>query len=64
MYDELFDSALDEKGVSKILEILRERTDKYDEAIYIISHNKAAINASFDNIIKLEKINGKTSIAS
>lgn len=64
MYDELFDSALDEKGVSKILEILREKTEKYDEAIYIISHNKAAVNANFDNIIKLQKINGKTSIIS
>ncbi|NBO98639.1 MAG: hypothetical protein EBU90_00660 [Proteobacteria bacterium] len=63
MYDELFDSALDEKGVNKILEILRERTDKYDEAVYIISHNKAAVNSNFDNIIKLEKKDGKTSIA-
>ena len=63
MYDELFDSALDEKGVNKILEILRERTDKYDEAVYIISHNKAAVNSNFDTIIKLEKKDGKTSIA-
>lgn len=63
MYDELFDSALDEKGVNKILEILRERTDKYDEAVYIISHNKAAVNSNFDAIIKLEKKDGKTSIA-
>jgi DNA repair exonuclease SbcCD ATPase subunit len=62
MYDELFDSALDEKGVNKILELLKERTDKYDEAIYIISHNKAAVNANFDNMIKLQKMNGKTSI--
>jgi DNA repair exonuclease SbcCD ATPase subunit len=64
MYDELLDSAVDEKGIGKILEILRERTDKYDEAIYIVSHNKAATNFTFNNTIVLQKLNGKTSIMS
>lgn len=62
MYDELFDSALDEKGVDKILSILKERIQKYKESIYIISHNKAAIKAGIDQVILLEKHNGKTSI--
>lgn len=64
MYDELFDSALDEKGVNKILEILKERSEKYDESIYIISHNKTASNSNFNNIIQLGKKDGKTYIAS
>ena len=62
MYDELFDSALDEKGINKILEILKERIEKYDESIYIISHNKSAANANFTNVIQLQKESGKTSI--
>lgn len=62
MYDELFDSALDEKGVSNIMDILKGRFDS--EAIFIISHNKAAFNSEFNNIIQLQKINGKTSVVS
>lgn len=62
MYDELFDSALDEKGVNKILELLRERTQKYEEAVYIISHNKSASLENFDEVIQLQKIKGKTHI--
>jgi len=63
MYDELFDSALDEKGVEKILDILKERVEKYKENIYIISHNKAAIKSGIDRVILLEKHNGKTRYA-
>lgn len=62
IYDELFDSALDEKGVDKILSVLSERVKKYGENIYIISHNKAAIKSNFDQVILLQKLNGKTSI--
>jgi DNA repair exonuclease SbcCD ATPase subunit len=62
MYDELFDSALDEKGVEKILNILKERVDRYKENVYIISHNKAAIKSGIDQVIYLEKSNGATRI--
>ena len=62
IYDELFDSALDEKGVDKILSVLSERVKKYGENIYIISHNKAAIKSNFDQVLLLQKLNGKTSI--
>lgn len=62
MYDELFDSALDEKGVNKIMEMLKERCEKHGESIYIVSHNKAATNTSFNSIIQLEKNNGTTRI--
>jgi len=60
IYDELFDSALDEKGIAKILDLLKERTQKYSESVYIISHNKSASLENFDDVIKLQKIKGKT----
>ena len=60
MYDELLDSAVDEKGAEKILEILKTRVEDYDESVYIVSHNKSVIKNGLDNIIQLEKINGKT----
>jgi DNA repair exonuclease SbcCD ATPase subunit len=62
VYDELFDSALDEKGVDKILTVLAERVKKYGENIYIISHNKTAIKSNIDQVILLQKLNGKTTI--
>lgn len=62
MYDELFDSALDEKGVNKILSILKERIESYKESIYIISHNKSAIRSEIDQVILLEKQDGVTRI--
>lgn len=64
MYDELLDSALDEKGVTKILELLKERCENNKEAIYIVSHNKSAMNSNFTDIILLTKEDGVTSIAS
>jgi DNA repair exonuclease SbcCD ATPase subunit len=62
MYDELFDSALDEKGVDKILNILKSRVETYQESIYIVSHNKAADRSGIDQIILLEKQDGVTKI--
>jgi len=62
MYDELFDSALDEKGVNKILSILKERIELYKESIYIISHNKSAVRSEIDQVILLEKQEGVTRI--
>jgi DNA repair exonuclease SbcCD ATPase subunit len=60
MYDELFDSALDAKGVEKILEILKSRTDNYNECVYIVSHNKEALKVGVDQVLLLEKLNGQT----
>jgi DNA repair exonuclease SbcCD ATPase subunit len=62
IYDELFDSALDEVGVDKILNILKQKVEKYQETIYIISHKNNTRN-SVDSVINLEKINGETRIA-
>ena len=66
MYDELFDSSLDEKGVDLVIEILRERLEKYNECMYVISHRKESVNfttrAEIRNgeIIFLQKENGIT----
>ena len=60
VYDELFDSSLDERGVELVLELLKERVDKYDECIMVISHRKESIKAATGDIIFLEKENGIT----
>ena len=64
MYDELFDSAIDESGIEKVVEILRERVDNNNESVYIVSHNKSSLKNSFDNVLHLQKKKGKTSISS
>lgn len=62
MYDELFDSALDERGAESVLNLLKERVQSNKEAIYIISHNKDAVRSGINNIIQLQKQNGITTI--
>jgi DNA repair exonuclease SbcCD ATPase subunit len=63
MYDELFDSALDDLGIDKILNVLKIKVEKYKESVYIISH-KASTKTNIDNVILLEKENGQTKIVS
>ena len=66
MYDELFDSSLDEKGVDLVIGILNERLMKYNEGMYVISHRKESINFTTQNesaqgeVIFLQKENGIT----
>lgn len=60
VYDELFDSSLDEKGVDLVLGILKERVTKYDECAMVISHRKESIKSATGDIIFLEKENGIT----
>ena len=65
IYDELLDTSLDEKGVDLVLEILRERVEKYNECVMIISHRKESvkIGTHYKNsgeVIFLEKENGIT----
>lgn len=64
MYDELFDSAIDEAGTDKIIEILKERVENYNESVYIVSHNKSSLKNTFDDVILLEKTKGKTLLVS
>ena len=66
MYDELFDSSLDEKGVDLVVNILTERLEKYNECMYVISHRKESVNfatrAEIRNgdVVFLQKENGIT----
>lgn len=61
IYDELFDSSLDERGVDLVTEILKERVEKYNECIMVISHRKESTKSATGEIIFLEKRNGITS---
>lgn len=60
IYDELFDSSLDERGVELVISILKERVEKFNECIMVISHRKESIKAATGDIIFLEKNNGIT----
>jgi exonuclease SbcC len=60
MYDELFDSSFDEKGIEHITEILLERVMVNQEAIFIISHRKESLKAITGELVYLEKSNGIT----
>ena len=62
MYDELFDSALDERGAECILNLLKERVDLNKESIYIVSHNKNTVKSGITSVLHLQKINGITSL--
>ena len=60
IYDELFDSSLDEKGVDIITNILNERVQNYNECVTIISHRKESVNIATGEVIFLEKKDGIT----
>ena len=58
IYDELFDSSFDEKGIELVTQILQERTEELDECSIVISHRKESIKAATGDIIFIEKENG------
>lgn len=60
IYDELFDSSFDEKGIELITTILKERVEELDECNIIISHRKESIKSVTGDVIYLEKENGIT----
>lgn len=60
IYDELFDSSFDEKGIDLITDILRERVNTLNECSIVISHRKESIKAVTGDVIFLEKENGIT----
>jgi DNA repair exonuclease SbcCD ATPase subunit len=60
-FDETLDGCLDKKGTDKIIEILKEKVDAYEESIYVISH-KTDTTSQIENVILLEKVNGATKI--
>ena len=60
MYDELFDSSFDEKGLDHVTDILKERVITNNEAVYVISHRKESLKSVTGEVITLEKQNGIT----
>lgn len=60
MYDELFDSSFDSKGIDLITDVLHERVDVYDECAIVISHRKESLKTITGEVIFLEKENGIT----
>jgi DNA repair exonuclease SbcCD ATPase subunit len=60
MYDELFDSSLDERGVELVINILKDRVDQFNECVMVISHRKESVKAAQGDVIFLEKDNGIT----
>jgi len=58
IYDELFDSSFDEKGIELVTQILQERTEELDECSIVISHRKESIKAVTGEVIFIEKENG------
>jgi DNA repair exonuclease SbcCD ATPase subunit len=59
-YDELFDSCLDQKGIENVTKIIKDRVDKYDECVLIVTHRKENIKESGGEVIFLEKKDGIT----
>jgi DNA repair exonuclease SbcCD ATPase subunit len=60
IYDELFDSSLDERGVELVIGIINERVEQFKECIMVISHRKESIKAATGDVIFLEKKNNLT----
>jgi DNA repair exonuclease SbcCD ATPase subunit len=60
IYDELFDSSFDEKGIELITEILHERVTTLNECSIVITHRKESHKAITGDVIFLEKENGIT----
>jgi len=60
IYDELFDSSFDEKGIELITQILQDRVEELNECSIVISHRKESIKAVTGDVIFLEKENGIT----
>lgn len=59
-YDELFDSCLDQKGIENVTKIIKDRVDKYDECVLVISHRKESVKLATGDVIFLEKKDGIT----
>ena len=61
IFDELLDSSVDEKGIEAILNIIKERLEKYKECVYIVSHRRESVKyCTSGEVVYLEKKNGET----
>jgi Fe-S cluster assembly ATPase SufC len=61
-YDELLDSSLDDKGVSLVLKVLRERFNEINESCYIITHRGPEVTTKAEHTIHAIKRNGVTTL--
>jgi DNA repair exonuclease SbcCD ATPase subunit len=57
-YDELLDTSLDEKGIELVLNILKERIEKYNESMFVISHRKEAAKFATGEVVYIELRSG------
>jgi len=62
--DEIADSSLETAGLETFLAVMKEKVEREDLAVYVISHRKDYNNDVFDTIISLEKKDGFTGIGS
>jgi ABC-type Mn2+/Zn2+ transport system ATPase subunit len=60
IYDELFDSSLDSRGVELVTNVLKERVAKHNECVMVISHRKESIQHATGDVVFLEKKNSIT----
>ena len=60
IYDELFDSSFDDKGIELVADIIQQRVDELDECVLLISHRKETIKNISGDVIYLEKQDGIT----
>ena len=58
-FDEIFDSAFDERGLDLLIDVIKKRLDD-NISIYAISHRKETLKHIDGEIIMLEKENGVT----
>ena len=52
---------LDRKNKKAVKKIIKERVEKYNECVLVISHRKESVKASTGDVIFLEKKDGITS---
>jgi DNA repair exonuclease SbcCD ATPase subunit len=55
IYDELLDTCVDQRGMGLVLDIIKERIEKYDECVLVISHRKENMKEATGDVIFLEK---------
>ena len=60
IYDELLDTCVDQRGMGLVLDIIKERIEKYDECVLIISHRKENMKEATGDVVFLEKKNNVT----
>lgn len=60
-YDELLDGALDNEGIKNAIQVLRHRSEKFDQGIYLITHSGYIDQGLFDEVKCIVKCDGKSS---